>query len=94
VVKKKLTLSVREDLVDEVKKLATINGKSLSSIVEEYFEGMVFERWAELLGKELGLGGLEPTTESEVPTSRPKGLDAAKIVRELREGRGLRVERG
>jgi len=56
VVKKKLTLSVREDLVDEVKKLATINGKSLSSIVEEYFEGMVFERWAEPLGKELGLG--------------------------------------
>ena len=83
--KKKLTLSVREDLVNEVKRLAAVDGRSLSNIVEEYFESLVFERWAELLGEEMDLGGLEPTTESEVPMTRPKGLDAAKIVRELRE---------
>ena len=93
--KKELTLSVRGDLIDEVKRLglrAAIDGRSLSSIVEEYFEYMVLERWAEPLGKELGLGSLEPVTESEIPANRPKGLDATKIVRELREGRGLRVE--
>ena len=88
----KLTLSVRGDLLDEVKRLAAIDGRSLSSIVEEYFECMVLERWAELLSEELGLGSLEPATESEISAERPKGLDATKIVRELREERGLRVE--
>ena len=90
--KKKLTLSVRGDLLDEVKRLAAIDGRSLSSIVEEYFECMVLERWAELLSEELGLGSLEPVTESETPAERPRGLDGTKIVRELREERGLRVE--
>jgi len=92
--KRKLTLSVREDLVNEVKRLAAVDGKSLSNIVEEYFESLVFERWAELLGEEMDLEGLEPTTESEIPMSRPKGLDAAKIVRELREERSLHAEQG
>jgi hypothetical protein len=54
--KKKLTLSVREDLVNEVKRLAAVDGRSLSNIVEEYFESLVFERWAELLGEEMDLG--------------------------------------
>jgi hypothetical protein len=92
--KRKLTLSVREDLVNEVKRLAAVDGKSLSNIVEEYFESLVFERWAELLGEEMDLEGLEPTTESEIPMSRPKGLDAAKIVRESREERSLHAEQG
>jgi hypothetical protein len=56
--KRKLTLSVREDLVNEVKRLAAVYGKSLSNIVEECFESLVFERWAELLGEENGLRGL------------------------------------
>ena len=67
VVKKKLTLSVAEDLLDEVKKLAAIEGRSLSSIVEEYFEYVVFRRWAETLGEELSLRDLGPTTESIAP---------------------------
>ena len=85
--KKKLTLSLEGDLLDEVKGIAAIRGKSLSGIVEEYLEYLVFERWAEVLGKELDLGDLEPTTESEISGSRPKGLDAAAVVRELRERR-------
>jgi len=52
----------------------------------------VFRRWAEALGGELGLGGLEPTTESDIPKGRSKGLDAARIVRELREERSIHVE--
>jgi len=55
-----------------------------------------FRRWAEVFGRELGLGDLEPTTESDVPRGRPRGLDAARMVRELREKReqGISVERG
>ncbi len=86
-VKRKLTLSVDGDLLDEVKGIAAIRGRSLSSIVEEYLEYLVFEKWAEALGRELGLGDLELTTKSEISGSRPKGLDAASAVRELRERR-------
>jgi hypothetical protein len=85
--KKKLTLSIDEELLSEVKKLSTLEGISLSKIVEEYFESLVFERWAQSLCDDLGLGELEPTTELEITKNRPKGLDAAKVVRELREGR-------
>lgn len=85
--KKKLTLSVEGDLLDEVKGIVAVRGRSLSSIVEEYLEYLVFERWAEVLSEELGLGDLEPTTESEISGGRPRGLDAAAVVRELREGR-------
>jgi hypothetical protein len=85
--KKKLTLSVDEDLLSEAKKLSALEGKSLSGIVEEYFEGLVIERWARDLCGDLGLVVLEPTTESEVPRNRPKGLDAAKTMRGQRDGR-------
>ena len=84
-VKRKLTLSVEKDLLDEVKRVAAARGVSLSSLVEEYFESLVFERWAEVLSKELGLGDLEPTTEPEIASGRPKGFDAAATVREFRE---------
>ena len=86
-VKRKLTLSIDEELLSEVKKLSTLEGVSLSEIVEEYFEGLVFERWVRNLCDDLGLGELEPTTELEITKNRSKGLDAAKIVRELRERR-------
>jgi len=92
--KKKLTLSVSEDLLREVKLLASGEGRSLSSIVEEYFEYLVSSRWIDVLAEELGLGKLEPTAESEIPRQRPSGLDAAKIVRELRASRGERILRG
>jgi len=85
--KKKVTLSIDEDLLSEVKKLVALEGGNLSGIVEEYFEGLVFERWIHELCASLDLGELEPTSELEVPLSRPKGLNAAEIVRELREGR-------
>ena len=40
-----------------------------------------------VLAEELGLEKLEPSTESEIPMSRPAGLNATKIVRELRKSR-------
>jgi hypothetical protein len=86
--KRKLTLSIREDLLTEIKRLAALEGKSISSIVEEYFEDLILEKWIESLSEELGLGDLEPTSESEIPKNRPRGLDSTKIIRELREKRG------
>ena len=44
-------------------------------------------RWLEELARDLKLNGLLPLNPLEIPRSRPKGLDAAKIVRELREGK-------
>ena len=38
--------------------------------------------------RELGFGYLEPKDVFEVPRSRPRGLDATRIVRELRRKRG------
>ncbi len=85
--KRKLTLSVGRDLLEEAKLYAREVGRSLSDVVEEYFEYLASTRWIDALSKELRLEDLEPTTESEIPVSRPTGLDAAKIVRELRKGR-------
>jgi hypothetical protein len=86
-VKRKLTLSIDGELLSEVKKLSTLEGISLSEIVEEYFEGLVFEKWVQSLCDDLDLGELEPTTKLEITRNKPKGLDAAKVMRELREGR-------
>jgi hypothetical protein len=36
--KKKVTLSIDEDLLSEVKKLVALEGSTLSGIVEEYLE--------------------------------------------------------
>ncbi len=92
--KRKLTLSVSRDLLEEVKLYAREMGRSLSDIVEEYFEYLASDRWVDALAEELELGELEPTMESEIPASRPTGLDAARVVREFREGRVEAILRG
>jgi hypothetical protein len=91
VARRKLTLSIEGELLEEVKGVAAASGRSLSSLVEEYLGYLVFERWAEELAEGLGLGGLKPTTDSDVARDRPRGLDAAEAVRELREGRVGRI---
>lgn len=91
--KRKLTLSVEEDLLEEARRAVASEGGSLSGVVEEYFEYLVSAKWVNALADELGIGGLEPTMASEVPRLRPPGLDAARVVRELRDGRAGRVSR-
>lgn len=68
--------------------------RALAVLLKGIFEYLVPTRWVDALAEELGLGVLEPTTSSEIPSWRPKGLDAARIVRELRESRGGRVAFG
>jgi hypothetical protein len=85
--KRKLTLSVREDLIDEVKRMVLSEGKTLSDLVEEYLEFLAFETWVAKLAEDLGLGELEPIFDQEITSTRPRGLDATKIVRDLRDER-------
>jgi len=85
--KRKLTLSVRGDLLDEVKRVALSEGRTLSDLVEEYFEFLAFEIWIAKLAEDLGIGKLKPVFDQEITSTRPRGLDAAKIVRELRDER-------
>ena len=86
-VKRKLTLSVDGELLREVKSLLAGEGESVSGVVEEFFESLLGFRWLDGLAEELGLGRLEPLDPSEVPRRRPAGLDAGRLVRELRDGR-------
>lgn len=85
--KKKLTLNVDEELLREVKSALASEGKSISGVVEELLGSVLAYRWVEELAESLGLGRLDPLDPSEIPRSRRAGLDAAKIVRELRNER-------
>ncbi|MGB9729603.1 MAG: DUF6364 family protein [Thermoprotei archaeon] len=85
--KRKLTLSVRRDLLDEVKRGALSEGKTLSGLVEEYLEFLALESWITRLAGDLELGELEPVFHQEIISTRPQGLDAASAVRELRDER-------
>jgi len=85
--KKKLTLSIDEDLVREVKSVLAGEGLSLSGVVEEFLESITASRWLEELAENLRLGDLNSLDPSSIPKVRPKGYDATKIVRELREQR-------
>ncbi len=85
--KKKLTLSINGDLIDEVKRVALSEGRSLSSLVEEYLEFLALETWIMKLAEDLGLGELEPVFDHEIVSTRPRGPDAARVVRELRDKR-------
>lgn len=85
--KRKLIINIREDLLEEARHYVYGMNKSLEEVIEEYLEYLVLTKWIDALAKDLGLDGLEPISESEIPQSRPAGLDASKAVRELREGR-------
>ncbi|MCX8183310.1 MAG: DUF6364 family protein [Crenarchaeota archaeon] len=84
--RRKLTLSIDENLIREIKAMLASEGSSLSSVVEEFL-GSLTSRWLEEMAEDLGLGGLEPLDPADIPGSRPKGYDSAKLVRELREQR-------
>jgi hypothetical protein len=87
-------LSVDSPLLDEAKLHAAESGGTLSRVVEEYLEYLAYDSWTDLLSKELGLGELEPTAEAEIPGSRPKGWDAARVAGELREERRKAIQGG
>ncbi len=89
--KKKLTLSIDEDLLREARVVLAGEGRSLSGVIEEFLESVVASRWIDELARDLGFGDLTPLDPSSIPRQRPRGFDAARIVRELRDGRVLRL---
>jgi len=89
--KKKLTINGNTDLLDEIEKIITGEGKGVNGTAEEYLEYIATTNWMESLTGELGIGKLEPTTEKEIPETRPKGLDAGRILRQIRKNRAERI---
>jgi hypothetical protein len=84
--KRKLTLSIDENLIREVKGVLAGEGSSLSQVVEEFLSSLT-ARWIEEMAVDIGLGSLDPLDPADIPGSRPEGYDSAKIVRELRKQR-------
>ncbi len=82
--KKKVTLSIEERVLREAKVLASLEGKTLGGLVEEYLESLAMSRWLESFAANLGVESLEPTSENEIPSQRPDGFDSAQVVREAR----------
>ena len=85
--KRKVTLSIEEEVLREAKVVAGFEGKSLSGLIEEYLENLAMSRWLESLAAGLGVERLEPTSENEIPSQRPEGFDSAQVVREARRSR-------
>jgi hypothetical protein len=84
--KRKLTLSIDENLIREVKGVLAGEGSSLSQVVEEFLSSLT-ARWIEEMAVDIGLGSLDSLDPADIPGSRPEGYDSAKIVRELRKQR-------
>ena len=87
--RRKLTLSIDEDIIKEVKRVFAGKGFSISRVVEEFLKSTMTSKWLEELANTLGYKNLMPLDPSKIPENRPDGMDAAKIVRELRDGRSL-----
>ena len=92
--KRKVTLSIEEEVLREAKVVASLEGKSLSGLVEEYLESLATSRWLEKLAASLGVERLEPTSEDGIPNRRPEGFNAAQAVREARRSRDERILHG
>jgi len=91
--KSKLTLNVDKDLLRDAKGITSREGVSVSSIVEETLEAVVVSRSLDRLASRLGLTGLLSIDPDALPRLRPKGLDAGRAVREVRNDRERRLTR-
>ena len=74
--KRKLTLGI-EEVLREAKLVASLEGRGLSSLVEEYLGSLAASRWLERLAASIGVERLESTFEDEIPSQRPEGFDIA-----------------
>jgi len=83
----KITLSVDQELLKEAKEVLAREGVSISSIVEEALESLVASRLFEKVAEELGLENLVLVNPDDILEQRPKGLEAAEVVGELRRRR-------
>ena len=77
-----MTLSI-EEVLREAKLVAGLEGRNLSSLVEEYLESLVASRWLERLAASIGVERLEPTSEDEIPSQRPGVLTLPKLLERL-----------
>ncbi len=88
--KVKVTLSLREDLVRRVRSRLALENRTLSDVVGELLAAYDEASFLDELCDELGLDK-RFYTGPEVVASRPSGLRAEEVVREVRDGRGERL---
>jgi hypothetical protein len=91
--KVKVTLSVDDELLRESKAYLAAKDLTVSGTLEKALSGMavssvVVEQVASNLGQKLGHVGYD-----EVPRTRPKGKDAAEVIREARGERASAISR-
>ena len=82
--RRKITLSIDEEFLREARAMLAREGKSLSSVVEETLSSIIVSKWVDELAGELELGRLDPIDPSTIPKTRPRGLDAEKIIKKER----------
>ncbi len=83
----RIVVRLRRGAAEEIREAAARRGKEPAELLEEYLEYIASSEWLEALAEDLGLEPLEPLDPGEVARGRPRGLDAARAVRELRDGR-------
>ena len=86
----KITLSVDQELLKEAKGVLAREGVSISSVVEEALESLVASKLFEKVAEELGLENLVLVNPDDILEQRPRGLEAAEVVGELRRSRSIR----
>ncbi len=89
--KTKLTLSIDRDIIKEAKAQAILTDSSISDMVENFLRSMG-RSWADSLREGLGIKR-RYVSYDDVIKRRPKGLNAAKLVRAIRDERANSIFR-
>lgn len=84
--KSKVTLSVDDELLREARSYLAENGLTISGTLERALSEVSASALVEKVAERLG-GRLQYVSFEDVSRKRPKGLDAAKAVREARDAR-------
>jgi hypothetical protein len=90
--KAKVTLTVDEELLRESKAYLAEKNQTISGTLERALSEMAAPGFAERVATSLG-ETLEYIGYDQVPRRRPKGKDAARVVREVRGERASAISR-
>jgi len=90
--KVKVTLSLDESLVRRIKSRLALEGKTLSETVESLLASLDYISFLNSLAEALDLERMV-YSYNDVVASRPKGLDAGAVVREVRNEREKNISR-
>jgi hypothetical protein len=90
--KTKVTLSVDKELLRESKAYLAEKNLTVSGTLEKALSEMAVSSFIQKVAANMG-GKLDYVGYDQVPRKRPKGKDAAKIIREARGERASAISR-